>query len=123
MSTHVKRLAAAAVHKVRRIEILREGATNDEVLKGLSDTDDTGVLTNKGMTHLRMQVVYLRTAYELAIQLMSQKTWKECCQLCIDAIVDLGTNYCKDKISIMKWNRMSRNKDTFDTPFNKERRT
>ena len=58
---------------VRRIELLGEGASNDDVLTMLCEDGESGSITNKGMTHLRMQFLYLRKAYELAIQFMNKK--------------------------------------------------
>jgi len=63
----------------RRVEMLGEGASNDDVLTMLCEDGESGNITNKGMTHLRMQFLYLRKAYELAIQFMNKKTWKQCC--------------------------------------------
>ena len=105
---------------VRRIELLSQAAVDDDVLKLLSDTKDLGSLTNKGMTHLRMKFVYLRKSYELAIQYMNKKTWKECCKLCIQSFQDNGTQYCKSIVSIMRWNREFRSQDTFGIPFSKQ---
>ena len=51
---------------------------------------------------------------------MNQKTWNECCQLCIESLADNGIEYCKRKCSIMKWNFEFRTKETFLTPFYKE---
>ena len=51
---------------------------------------------------------------------MNEKTWQECCQICIQSLADNGTQYCKDTLSIMKWNREFRTKDSFGTPFSKE---
>lgn len=39
---------------VYRIEILSEGASNDEVLNMLSNTSDSGNIINKRMTHICM---------------------------------------------------------------------
>ena len=105
---------------VRRIELLGQAAMDDETLKLVSNTSDISTITNKGMTHLRMKFVYLQKAYELAIQYMNKKTWKECCELCIQSCEDNGTTYCRNTLSVMRWNREFRSKDTFENPFSKE---
>jgi len=74
---------------VRRIKLLGEGASNDDVLASMCPAGESGNITNKGMTHLRMQFMYLRKAYELAIQFMNKKTWKQCCEMTIQHL-DIG---------------------------------
>ena len=88
----------------------------------LCDNGESGNMTNKCMTHLRMQFMYLRKAYELAIQFMNQKTWKQCCEICIEYLEDNGTRYCSSTWTLMKWNKQFRIYDSFDAPFLKEGR-
>ena len=68
---------------VRRIELLGEGTSDDHELNILCAESESSNITNKGMTHLRVQFMYLRKAYELAIQFMNESTWKRYCEMCI----------------------------------------
>ena len=61
---------------VRRIEMLGEGTSDDNVLNMLCAQDEVNNISNKGMTHLRMQFMYLRKAYEVALQYMNGNAWK-----------------------------------------------
>ena len=107
---------------VRRIEMLGEGTSDDNVLSMLCAQDEVNNISNKGMTHLRMQFIYLRKAYEIALQYMNGNTWKECCEMSIMQLDDNGTTYISSPLTLMKWNKQFKKKDSFEVPFLKEGR-
>ena len=45
---------------------------------------------------MRYKCLYLRKAYELAIQFMSAKTWIGCIDMAISEISDIGIQYIKN---------------------------
>jgi hypothetical protein len=50
----------------------------ETILEGCDD-DNTTKLTAKQERHIVTQCLYLRKAYEIAVQCMNAWTWKECC--------------------------------------------
>ena len=108
---------------VRRGELLLNASTDDDVLLGLlPDIDDISEATDKQKENVRLQCMYLRTAYYFAIQHMNEITWKECCRLAVEDLQGYGLTYITNEKSIRRWNISFRTNETFSIPFQKEKR-
>ena len=88
-----------------------EGSTNDDCLTKFTRKGYHVSMRSKEKRHLRMQSIYLKKVYELALQYMNNKTWRECCKMCIDILSGNDVNYIKSDQIIMKWNRKFKVKD------------
>ena len=72
--------------------------------------DTVSKLTTKQKEKLRIQCLYLKQAYEIAIQKMNGNTWSECCNMAIEEIetiqitkVGNEKNFWKVEYNIQKW--------------------
>ena len=80
------------------------------------NNDGTTKLTSKQERRLVTQCLYLRKAYEIAVQCMNAWTWKECCAEAIKSLRDCGINYVGNEETIRRWHIYFRKHETFPNP-------
>ena len=103
---------------LRRDSVLMEAITDDDVLLSLCDTiNDLEDITAKARQHLRYKCMYIKKAYEIALQKMNQLTWHECCKLAVEEVNDIGVNYITGWKTIAGWNQQFRSNGLFPVPF------
>ena len=105
---------------LRRENLLYLATTNDDMLILLvkdAPDDIVDTFSSTAKERMRYQCMYLRKAYEIAIQRMNVYNWLECCSLAVTELKDIGINYIKNGRTIMKWNRQFRVKEKFEVPY------
>ena len=60
------------------------------MIDGIEDFDD---LTGKQVTNLRLDCLFLKKAYEIALQRMNEYTWTQCIFMAIKELEDCGIRY------------------------------
>lgn len=68
------------------------------------------------MEKLRHQCLYLRQAYEVALQFMNKKTWKECCMRAIEELASVGVTAIINDKALRRWHIMFRNEELLHVP-------
>jgi hypothetical protein len=79
------------------------------------DADKTP-LNARHQQRIVAQCLYLRKAYENAIQHMNAWTWHKCCEEAIESIRDLGIAYVCNEKTIRRWHIFFRKNETFPNP-------
>ena len=99
---------------IRRDKLLLKATIDDSVLYSLiRDFDENDKLTDKQITKIRYQCIYLRKAYEVAIQYMNGITWVQSIRKAIEELSDQGIIIVKNDKTIRKWNVMFRTDESF----------
>jgi hypothetical protein len=63
---------------------------------------------NSTGTELSYKYLLLKKSYELALEHMNEKNWKECCNMSLLILSEAGIDIIKCPKTIMKWNRFFR---------------
>ena len=102
---------------MRRDRQLLSSTTDDkDLFDQTHDNSELGSLTVKARKIIRLKCMYLRKAYEIAIQHMNQKTWGECCTLAVAELKDVGIDYITQGRTIQNWNMEYRKTELFEIP-------
>ena len=102
----------------KRFETLGEASYDDDILlQLLHDVKDTTILSNNQKNTLRHQCLYLKKAYEIALQCMNTITWQDCATKAIEMLADVGINTVTSSRTIMKLNAYFRVNKMLDVPF------
>ena len=102
----------------RREEILLQACLSDEIMLELtSGSSPIDELSSKQKEHLRYQCLYLRKAYEIAIQFMSAKTWTECIIMAISELADIGIQFIKNEKTVRQWHTIFKNNECFNIAY------
>ena len=81
---------------IGRDKILTKAAYDDDTLVSLLHAvESVDRLSSFQKQHLRFDCIYLKKAYEIAIQNMNSWTWKQCAQAAIAELNDVGFNHKK----------------------------
>ena len=108
---------------VRRVDLLLNAAMDDDVLLALlPEVKDLSEPSDKQKENIRLQCMYLRTAYTIALQYMNTITWKECCRRAIIEVDEYGIQYICNEKTIRCWNILFRKNESFTLPYQKEKR-
>mmetsp|Transcript_383 Transcript_383/g.861 ORF Transcript_383/g.861 Transcript_383/m.861 type:complete len:956 (-) Transcript_383:398-3265(-) len=79
--------------------------------------DNDGGLTHHAIFELRNKCLYLRTAYQIALEeLQVGVKWEDCCNKAASKLAPLGFNAASNGRTIMKWNRIFRQMHQFPNP-------
>ena len=95
---------------IRRDHLLYSACTNDDALLRILDDfylqgSQFEALTSDAKQFLRQKCMYLKKAYEIAVQKMNSITWGKCCSLAILELADMGIEVFKNFQTIQRWNR------------------
>ena len=99
----------------RRIDILQFASVNDNSLLSLIDDDDIDIedLLNDQRQNLRYQCIYLRKAYETAMQFMNSLSWTKCIDIALLELSDQGIFHFKNEKAIRILNKKFRHNESF----------
>ena len=76
---------------VRRDKLLAAAAFDNDVLMTMfHNVDDIHDLTNTQLLNVKLDCLYLKKGYEIALQRMNQLTWTDCLILAIKDLADIG---------------------------------
>jgi hypothetical protein len=95
-------------------DVIQDASKVESIIEN-GETDETP-LNARQQQRIVSQCLYLRKAYEIAIQCMNAWTWKECCAEAIKSIRDLGISYVCDERTIRRWHIFFRKNETFSNP-------
>ena len=112
---------------IRRDHLLYSACTNDDALLRILDDfylqgSQFEGLTSDAKQFLRQKCMYLKKAYEIAVEKMNSITWGKCCSLAILELADMGIEVFKNFQTIQTWNRDFRKLEIFMVPFLKHHR-
>ena len=65
---------------------------------------------------MRLHYLYLKNAYECALQYMNKFTWKQCITMAIDKLSDTGINNIRNEKTIRLLHRQFRDNDVLSIP-------
>ena len=89
----------------KRIDMLSKAIySDDRVLCLLDDIKIINDITSKQRQSIRMYCMYLKKAYELALQYICVQKWKTCIRLAINELADVGITDIKDEKTIRLMN-------------------
>ena len=97
---------------------MSRAAFDDDELIGIIDgINSIDELSSSQRQQIRFDCLYLRKAYEVAVQNMNQITWKDCIIIAIDEMKDGGFNHIKKEKDIRRINQQFRRANLFSAPF------
>ena len=103
---------------ISRDKLLTKAAYDDDTLVTLlHDVECVDELSSYQKQHLRFDCVYLKKAYEIAIQNMNSWTWKECCLRAIAELSDAGFSHIKNERTLRNLNMKFRVNHKIPVPF------
>jgi hypothetical protein len=76
--------------------IIEDADKVETIIEDWND-DSATQLTAKQERRIVTRCLYLRKAYEIAVQFMNLWTWKECCAVAIKSLRDCGMNYVRNE--------------------------
>ena len=107
----------------RRERALFEATMDDIVLLHLiKDSNVIEEITVSAREIIRYKCLYLRKAYEIAVQKMNTITWGECCSQAVNELCNIGISFITYGRTIQRWNVEFCNKETFLEPNQQEKR-
>ena len=102
----------------KRVTLLTKVSYNDNMLTHLLiDVADINNISSHQRQTIRQQCMYLRKAYEVAIQKMNSSTWSECVKIAIDELADCGIVSIKKHRTIQLLNLQFRKSERLFVPF------
>jgi hypothetical protein len=81
-------------------DVIEDANKLETIIEDWVADNNATLLTAKQERRIVTQCLYLRKAYEIAVQRMNAWTWKECCAEAIKSLHDCGINYVSNERTI-----------------------
>jgi hypothetical protein len=97
-------------------DVIEDANKLETIIEDWVTDNNATLLTAKQERRIVTQCLYLRKAYEIAVQRMNTWTWKECCAEAIKSLHDCGINYVGNEPTIRRLHMFFRKNETFPNP-------
>jgi hypothetical protein len=97
-------------------DVIEDADKVETIIEDWLTGNSAKLLTTKQERRIVTQCLYLRKAYEIAVQRMNAWTWKECCVEAIKLLRDCGISYVRHERTIQRWHMFFRQNETLPNP-------